>query len=89
MALDETIKKVKRICADLLKDVMDHIGLNEQEFVSTHLYYMMNPQTQQEIMQDQMMSTDSKGAPNFTRETTKKILLDSEERKFASVKKMI
>ncbi len=39
----EMIQKEERVGADLLQEAMEQIGLNEQEFMSTHQYYMMNP----------------------------------------------
>ena len=41
----EIIQKEESVSSDVLKEAMDHIGLNEQEFMNTHQYYMMNPQT--------------------------------------------
>lgn len=41
----DMITKEEKFCGDLLQDAMDHIGLNEQEFMQTHQYYMTNPQT--------------------------------------------
>jgi|LauGreDrversion4_2_1035121.scaffolds.fasta_scaffold500878_1 hypothetical protein len=43
--VSEMIQKEERVGADLLQEAMEHIGLNEQEFMATHQYYMMNPQT--------------------------------------------
>ena len=76
----DMIQKEERVGADLLQEAMEHIGLNEQEFMGTHQYYMMNPQTQQELMQAQMAAPSSKGAPS---------LFDSEEKKFESMKTMM
>ncbi len=42
----EMIQKEEQMCGDLLQDAMDHIGLNEQEFMQMHQIYMSNPQTQ-------------------------------------------
>jgi hypothetical protein len=50
---------------------------------------MMNPQTQQELMQAQMAAPTSKGAPSLTRQKTKEIFFDSEEKKFESMKAMM
>ena len=41
----EMIQKEEQTCGDLLQDAMDHIGLNEQEFMQMHQIYMSNPQT--------------------------------------------
>jgi hypothetical protein len=49
----EMIQKEEKTCGDLLQDAMDHIGLNEQEFMQMHQFYMQNPQTQQILIQAQ------------------------------------
>ena len=85
----DMIQKEERVGADLLQEAMEHIGLNEQEFMGTHQYYMMNPQTQQELMQAQMAAPSNKGAPSLTRQKTKEIFFDSEEKKFESMKTMM
>ncbi len=85
----DMIQKEERVGADLLQEAMEHIGLNEQEFMSTHQYYMMNPQTQQELMQAQMAAPSGKGAPTITRQKAKEIFFDSEEKKFESMKTMM
>ena len=82
----DMIQKEERVGADLLQEAMEHIGLNEQEFMGTHQYYMMNPQTQQELMQAQMAAPTGKGAPSLSRQKTKEIFFDSEEKKFESMK---
>ena len=85
----DMIQKEERVGADLLQEAMEHIGLNELEFMGTHQYYMMNPQTQQELMQAQMAVPSNKGAPSLTRQKTKEIFFDSEEKKFESMKTMM
>ena len=47
---------------------------------------MMNPQTQQELMQAQMAAPTGKGNPSLSRQKTKEIFFDSEEKKFESMK---
>lgn len=85
----DMIQKEEKVGADLLQEAMEHIGLNEQEFMGTHQYYMMNPQTQQELMQAQMAAPTGKGAPTLTRQKCKEIFFDSEEKKFESMKAMM
>lgn len=41
----ETITKEEEAFGNLLAEAMDHIGLNEQEFMQMHQTYMSNPQT--------------------------------------------
>ena len=72
----DMIQKEERVGADLLQEAMEHIGLNEQEFMDTHQYYMMNPQTQQELMQAQTGEPTNKVAPTLSREKTKEIFFD-------------
>ena len=50
---------------------------------------MSNPQTAQILMQAQYMPAQGKTAPKLTREKTKKIFIDSEEKKLESMKKMM
>ena len=85
----EMIQKEEQLCGDLLQDAMDHIGLNEQEFMQMHQIYMQNPQTQQILMQAQFAPAPGAGAPKLTRQKTKEIFLDSEEKKLESMKKMM
>lgn len=54
-----------------------------------HQIYMSNPQTQQILMQAQMMPSQSESAPKLTRQKTKEIFLYSEESKMESMKKMM
>jgi len=49
----DMIAREEATCGDLLTDAMEHIGLNEQEFMQMHSIYMQNPQTQQILMQAQ------------------------------------
>jgi hypothetical protein len=39
----EMIQKEEQMCGDLLQDAMEHIGMNEQEFMQMHQIYMSNP----------------------------------------------
>lgn len=59
--------------------------------MQTHQYYMMNPQTQQILMQAQMGGGDgkTKAPPSISRQKAKEIFFDSEEKKFESMKKMM
>ena len=52
---------------------------------------MMNPQTQQFLMQAQMGGGDAntKTTPSISRQKAKEIFFDSEEKKFESMKKMM
>lgn len=87
----DMIQKEEKVGTDLLGDAMEHIGLSEQEFMQTHQYYMMNPQTQQILMQAQMGGdpTAAKTAPSISKQKAKEIFFDSEEKKFESMKKMM
>lgn len=44
--VNDMIQKEEKVGTDLLGEAMENIGLSEQEFMQTHQYYMMNPQTQ-------------------------------------------
>jgi hypothetical protein len=59
--------------------------------MQTHQHYMMNPQTQQILMQAQMGGGDAntKTPPTISRQKAKEIFFDSEEKKFESMKKMM
>jgi hypothetical protein len=83
------IQKEEQMCGDLLQEAMEHIGLSEQEFMQMHQVYMSNPQTQQALMQAQFAPAPGGGAPKLTRQRTKEIFLDSEEKKLESMKKMM
>ena len=85
----EMIQREELLCGDLLQDAMDHIGFNEQEFMQMHQVYMSNPQTQQILMQAQYMPAPGMGMPKLTKEKTKEIFIDSEEKKLESMKKMM
>ena len=85
----DMITKEEKFCGDLLQDAMDHIGLNEQEFMQTHQYYMTNPQTQQILMQAQFAPASGGPPPSLTKQKTKEIFLDSEEKKLESMKTMM
>ena len=87
----EMVTKEEKAGTDLLTEAMEHIGLNEQEFMQTHQFYMMNPQTQQILMQAQMVGGDAntKIAPSISLEKAKQIFFVEEEKKFESMKKMI
>ena len=41
----EMVKKEQVVGADLVQTAMEHIGLDENEFMETHKYYMLNPET--------------------------------------------
>lgn len=49
--------------------------------------YMSNPQTQQILMQAQMMPSSTE-APKLTKQQTKLLFLEQEEKKVESMKKM-
>ena len=85
----EMIQKEERVGAELLQEAMENIGLSEQEFMTTHQHYMYNPQTQQELMQGQMAAPAKGKAPTLSKQKTKEIFLDSEEKKFESMKAMM
>ena len=85
----EIIQKEESVSSDVLKEAMDHIGLNEQEFMGTHQYYMMNPETQQELLQAQTGEPTNKVAPTLSLEKTKEIFFEYEEKKFESMKTMM
>ena len=78
----EMVTKEEKAGTDLLTEAMEHIGLNEQEFMQTHQFYMMNPQTQQ-------MGASDETPPSISRQKAKQIFFDSEEKKFESMKKMM
>ena len=84
----EMVTKEENAGTVLLGDAMEHIGLNEEEFMQTHKFYMMNPQTQQILMQAQM-GVDTKTPPSITRQKAKEIFFDSDEKMFESMKKMM
>jgi len=43
--VNEMIQKEEKVGTDLLAETMEQIRLTEQEFMQTHQFYMMNPQT--------------------------------------------
>lgn len=51
----EMVKKEEASFQDLMMDVVDHIGLTEQEFMQVNQIYMSNPQTSQILMQGQLV----------------------------------
>ena len=59
--------------------------------MQTHQFYMMNPQTQEILIQAQMGGGDAniKTPPSISRQKAKEIFFDSEEKKFESMKKMM
>ena len=85
----EMIQAEEKMCGELLADAMEHIGLNEQEFMQIHGVYMQNPQTQQILMQAQFAPQAGKAEPKLTKAETKKIFLESEEQKLESMKAMM
>lgn len=89
----EMVKKEEACFQDLMMEVVDHIGLTEQEFMQTNQIYMSNPQTSQLIMQAQMMPQTPAGeevqAPKLTRQRTKEIFMYSEEKKMDKMKSMM
>ena len=85
----EIIQKEESVSSDVLKEAMDHIGLNEQEFWDTHGYYMMNSETQTELLQAQTGEPTNKVAPTLSLEKTQEIFFESEEKKFKSMKTMM
>ena len=88
----DMMQKEEKIGTDLLAEAMENIGLSEQEFMQTHQFYMMNPQTNQILMQAQMGGGNdpaSRVAPSISRQRAKEILFDSEEKKFEQMKKMM
>ena len=87
----EMVQKEEKVGTDLLRDAMERISLNEQEFMQTHQFYMMNPQTQEILMQAQMGGGDAntKTPPSISRQKAKQIFFYFEEKKFESMKKMM
>ena len=63
----EMIQKEEQSFGDLLTEAMDHIGMSEQEFMQMHQMYMTNPQTQQILMQAQMMPQGDNAQPTLTK----------------------
>ena len=59
--------------------------------MQTHQTYMSNPETQQILMQVQMVGGDAntKTPPSISREKAKQIFFVEEEKKFESTKKVI
>lgn len=83
------VQKEEKLCEHLLGEAMENIGVSEQEFMQTHQIYMTNPQTAQILMQVQYMPQPGKGQPKLTREKSKSIFLESEEKKLESMKRMM
>jgi hypothetical protein len=79
--------KEDKAVTNFLEETFKHIGL-KNEFMQTHQFYMMNPQTQQ-ILMEARMGIDTKTPPSITCQKTKEIFLDSEEKVFESMKKMM
>ena len=85
----DMIQKEEKVGTDFLSEAMESLGLSEQEFMQTHQVYMMNPQTQQILMQAQMAQPSNAGKPTISRQKCKEIFFDSEEKKFESMKSMM
>lgn len=73
---------------NVLQEVMDHLGITEQEFMQLQQLYMSNPQTSQILMQAQLAPPDS-APPKFNKQKTKEIFLDQEEQKTQEMMKMM
>jgi hypothetical protein len=85
----EMIKKEEQSFQDLMMEIIDHIGVSEQEFMQVNQVYMSNPQTSQIIMQQQMMPTATDQPLKLTKQKTKEIFLYSEEKKMDQMKNMM
>jgi hypothetical protein len=85
----ELVQKEEASFGDMLSEAMEHIGITEQEFMHMHQMYMSNPQTQQVLMQAQMMPAGDGAPPAITKSKTREIFLYSEERKMESLKTMM
>lgn len=83
----EMMQREEMVFGELLQDSLEHIGVNEQEFMQMQQIYMSNPQTQQILMQAQMSSQPG-DKPKLTRQKTKELYLEQEEKKMESMKKM-
>jgi len=83
------IEKEEQKGMELMQDVMEHLNISEQEFGQTHGTYMQNPQTQQMLMSAQFAKAPGGAAPKLLKQKTKEIFLDSEEKKFETMKEMM
>jgi hypothetical protein len=84
----DIIQKEEMQMGDLMQEVMDHLGISEQEFMMTQQTYMSNPQASQILMQASMMPSKDDAAPKLTKQKTKEIFLDQEGKKMEAMKKM-
>jgi hypothetical protein len=67
---------------------MKHIGLAERVFNQTNQFYMKDTKTHQIIMQAQMGASDAT-PPSISRQKAKEIFIESEEKKFENIAKMM
>ncbi len=84
------IEKEESTFMEQMMKVIDHLGMDEQTFMMMHQTYMSDPQTQQDLMQAQMMPQTTEGeAPKLTRQQTKELFFYTEEKKMESMKKLM
>eukprot|EP00347_Sterkiella_histriomuscorum_P006804 403351368 len=86
----EIVKREETNIQDFMIEVVDHIGLSEQEFMKVYQQYMTDPKTQQTLMQMQLIPQGGEQQPpKLTIEKTKEIFLYSEEKKMDQMKNMM
>ncbi len=75
----ELQKKEEAAFGDTIQEVMDHIGISEQEFMMMQQTYMSDQRTAMILMQAQMAPAVDESAPKLTKQKTKDIFKEQEE----------
>lgn len=84
------IEKEEQTFMEHMMQVIEHLGMEEQQFMMMHQTYMSNPETQQDLMQAQMMPPTPEGeVPKLSRQETKELFFYTEEKKMESMKKLM
>lgn len=84
--VQDIIQQEERGFQDIMQEAMDYIGLSEAEFMQVHQTYSQHPAFQQTMMQQQFKSSSP---PTISRQDSKKIFMQSEEKKMKQMQKMM
>jgi hypothetical protein len=84
--VQDIIQQEERGFQDIMQEAMDYIGLSEAEFMQVHQTYSQHPAFQQTMMQQQFKSSKP---PTISRQDSKKIFMQSEEKKMKQMQKMM
>lgn len=83
----ELMGKEEQTVSALLDATMQHIDVSEIDFMLTQQYFMVNPESQQELMMA-AAGSDS-GEPKISFEKTKQIFLEQEDRRVESMSELM